>query len=409
MVFYRVLLVACLAFQGDAQQQTLTTVKTQSPTTQFPTSAPSPSPTTPPLLPPATTDNSLFQCWTYWNNATNEYISADRNRTITVIPYTTRLEYSLSWDSSAEFTTLCDGKLRAVKPPVKNQRLTSTITDFSASQTYWLMPPLSYSDVDCGFCDYCADCESIAQFVEYSSSLWSQQPEPRTPATLSLQVPCRTGTPRPPRSTSSISFPTALHSPSCLVVPEHDEATFFYWPVTTVSGDFCLQNGKTITATPTLSGTPNTAVYNNITITSPTAVLVIPTLTALVESRYRTNKWKAYGTHHTSATYFLHPSAVSSVNHEGGRRQAGTTLTSHVFNYADLNTVPYEKYTSAKCPYNNGDLQCERIGDIFRPKIGIEKDGMGRWREEWKFCEGWGSVLPYPVPVTAGVTTTTSI
>lgn len=271
------------------------------------------------------------------------------------------------------------------------------------------MPPRSYTETDCGFCDYCADCESIAQFVSYSSSRWSQQPEPRTPATLSLNIPCATGTPRPKRSTKPVSFPTALHSPSCIVVPYHDEATFFYWPITTVSGDFCLQNGQTITATPTLSGVPNSAVYNNITITSPTAVLIIPTLAALVESHYRGNKWVEHGSNYVSATLFLHPSAVSSVNHRGGRLRAGTPLTSLSLNFEDFNTVPYKKYVSAKCPYDENSMNCERIGDIFRPKIGFEKDGMDKWREEWKYCEGWGSVLPYPVPVTAGVTTTTAI
>lgn len=48
-----------------------------------------------------------------------------------------------------------------------------------------------------------------------------------------------------------------------------------YWPVTTVSGDVCLGNGSTMTATPTGSG-PNTLVTSGYTFTSPSAVGAFP-------------------------------------------------------------------------------------------------------------------------------------
>ncbi|KAH7130652.1 hypothetical protein B0J11DRAFT_258262 [Dendryphion nanum] len=408
MKFYHCLVLSWLACISDAQKQTLTTVASQNSPTSGTSIVPSPLPTTPPpLLPPATTNNSLFQCWTSWNDAAVEWGWADKNRTPRIIPYTTSISTYISWDQSAPFTTLCDKIPRALNPPVKTKTLYTTITDFKASETRYEMPPRSHPDVDCGFCDRCADCNSLSQFIAYSKSLWSQQPEPRTPATLSLLLPCVAGTPTPFGPTTPLTFPTALHSPSCLIIPPSEpDATLFFWPVTTTSGDFCLQNGKTIAPTPTIPGQANTAVYNNLTLTSPTAVLIIPTLTAHLQytSNRRSTYWTSFGAAHTSASFSLHPSAISSVDHGGNRLRVGSPLTSYSFNFADLNTVPYEKYSSVICGHSEYG-NCERIWQAYRPKIGLDREGMGRLRKEWEFCEGWGSVRPVTVPVTAGVTT----
>jgi hypothetical protein len=62
--------------------------------------------------------------------------------------------------------------------------------------------------------------------------------------------------------------------------------TLYYWPRTTVSGDFCLMNGSTITPEPTITGVPNTAVVKGITFTSPTNYLSIEHAHAVVYNGY---------------------------------------------------------------------------------------------------------------------------
>ncbi|KAK3672877.1 hypothetical protein LTR78_007230 [Recurvomyces mirabilis] len=48
-----------------------------------------------------------------------------------------------------------------------------------------------------------------------------------------------------------------------------------YWPVETSSGNFCNGSKTTIPATETITGKPNTAVYNDVTLTSPTVYLSV--------------------------------------------------------------------------------------------------------------------------------------
>lgn len=386
--------------------ETLTTTASPTDTTGTISSV-SPTPTVPPLLPPPVTNNSLFQCWTSWNNAAVEWAWADQHRTPSTIPYTTSISTYVVWDTLAPFTTLCDGVPRALKPPVQTTSLFSTITNYNVTQTVWPMPPLTYSSVDCGFCDRCADCNSISQFIAYSSSVWSQQLEPRTPSTLSLWLPCAAGTPTPYGPTTPVIFPTATNGPSCLIRPVQNEGTLFYWPVTTVSGDFCKQNGSTVTPTPTASdSSPNTAVYNGLTLTSPTAVLVIDALSAIVqyESRRRSS-YTSLGPEYTSATISLHPSSISTVTYGGQRLRVGQPLSSYSLNFADLNTVPYSVYSKQYC--NNEYGNCERIWKVYTPKVGVPT-GLDELKPDWKFCTGWGSVEPQLVPVTPGVTTSVS-
>lgn len=61
----------------------------------------------------------------------------------------------------------------------------------------------------------------------------------------------------------------------------------YYWPVTTVSGDFCLQDGTTLTPEPTITGVPNTAVRDGITFTSPTNYISLRNARAVIWSDYK--------------------------------------------------------------------------------------------------------------------------
>ena len=75
------------------------------------------------------------------------------------------------------------------------------------------------------------------------------------------------GSPMPFLSTSAVG------PPGCAV----DKATvqLLYWPVARQTSDLCNGNASLATMTPTISGKPNTAVYEGTTLTSPTVYIAL--------------------------------------------------------------------------------------------------------------------------------------
>ena len=75
------------------------------------------------------------------------------------------------------------------------------------------------------------------------------------------------GSPTPFLSTSAVG------PPGCAV----DKATvqLLYWPVARQTSDLCNGNASLATMTPTISGKPNTAVYEGTTLTSPTVYIAL--------------------------------------------------------------------------------------------------------------------------------------
>ncbi|GAB7328418.1 hypothetical protein MBLNU13_g00389t1 [Cladosporium sp. NU13] len=66
---------------------------------------------------------------------------------------------------------------------------------------------------------------------------------------------------------------SAVGPPGCAV----DKATvqLLYWPVARQTSDLCNGNASLATMTPTISGKPNTAVYEGTTLTSPTVYIAL--------------------------------------------------------------------------------------------------------------------------------------
>jgi hypothetical protein len=173
----------------------------------------------------------------------------------------------------------------------------------------------------------------------------------------------------------------------CTVKP--DSGTFYYWPVTTVSGDFCAQNGTTITPTPTKKGHPNTIILGDNTFTSPSVYLVLSTVNGYYSSAgsgllSRNGKC---GPTLSDVILTLPPSAVSSV------RFVSPDLGYQV-NYADFNLVPLESYKEA-CPYLRA---CSGWGTSgiknYQPFLQVPHEVLrAQWRE-WSNCTGWAYVRP---------------
>lgn len=121
----------------------------------------------------------------------------------------------------------------------------------------------------------------------------------------------------------------------------------FYWPVETVSGNVCGNNGTTITATPTGSG-PNTKVIGGFTFTSPSVYLGFSNLMATAANN-------TCGTPVYDMTVPLEPFDVSSLSiaamHSSlcasDTRPGCQSFVASTFqvNYADFNyPVPYSAY-----------------------------------------------------------------
>ncbi|EAU33408.1 conserved hypothetical protein [Aspergillus terreus NIH2624] len=83
---------------------------------------------------------------------------------------------------------------------------------------------------------------------------------------VTVEIPGDTNSPIRPVNCPSTRQTEQDPCTNCHYLP--GTATLFYWPVSTTSGDLCLQNGSTITATPTGDG-PNTAIVDSYTFTSP--------------------------------------------------------------------------------------------------------------------------------------------
>jgi len=127
-----------------------------------------------------------------------------------------------------------------------------------------------------------------------------------------------------------------------------DTATMqlLYWPIATTSGDLCHGNGSTITATPTILGHPNTVVYMNNTLTSPTVYMAFK------------NLWKVDADYVARSSFqqTLLPLSASTVSSRCGKIGGGFGSPLSM-NYADLNwPVPANAYRCQPKCFTNDDL-----------------------------------------------------
>ena len=141
-------------------------------------------------------------------------------------------------DRNVPLTTLCDGRPRALEP-YKTSEVTTTET---------LDPP-----------------ETTTQYSTYNS--------PNPTCTIAATACAAIKSAFPDENSHCQTLPSYV---PCSVDPDHchilggDRNTLYYWPVTTVSGDFCARNGSTVFAEPTSPPEPDKVVINGYTFTSPT-------------------------------------------------------------------------------------------------------------------------------------------
>lgn len=172
------------------------------------------------------------------------------------------------------------------------------------------------------------------------------------------------------KQTSSY-VPCSLNPDYCFIYGGNQK-TLYYWPVTTVSGDFCAQNGSTVFAEPTSPPKPNTAVIDSYTFTSPTNYFSFDGVSAVLHGR-RPQRTQCGPPAHTS---FIVPITEPFYS-------AGYSIgTSYSFNFADLNTVPTSAWDRQRSCRRFDDA-CKTIQGSYTPIIPLPTEILNL-EEEWK-------------------------
>lgn len=256
-------------------------------------------------------------------------------------------------NTSIPTSTGCDGYARVMGET--NTPVTLTFTDASMVTQRRVFPGPTPT---CSIPDYqCHNAYSAfesASFSYISSAYFSFFLDSAHAKTLPnvwfghVQPPC----------TSIQSCPAPSESATCTI--DAERATVFYWPVTTV-GDLCAR-GPIATATGAVDvSKPTTAVYGNVTVTSPSALVVLRSVVASQHPKVTVSPVPEYlpmarcGAR-VNATLLVAPSALSTIRTtytptyvDTGRFTGYRASTvPYSFNFADMNpgAVPWDAYVA---------------------------------------------------------------
>ncbi|KAL5365520.1 hypothetical protein BJX96DRAFT_181742 [Aspergillus floccosus] len=311
--------------------------------------------------------------------------------------------FAEGWDDphTGPVTTLCDGVPRALGPLESITRYypgtgpCSTITTtYTGTNTFYYEPD---SVPSCSL--NTQECIPIWKSYE---SLWTSWYQTRTTST-----PGDTNSPIPPYACPSTKRNYTVADPctNCHYLP--DTATVFYWPVTTTAGDFCLQNGSTVPATPTGDG-PNTAVVNGNTFVSPTIYVSFTSIYAA--SNQRAHPGGFCGGNYVDAIVSVDPVSVSSFRFHRNAKYPRIG-TPYPFDFADFQpqtignytqtAIPWEKYVGgSQCPLSTDN--CTMVRADYLPWMEIP-DVMTQIDPRWTECHRSWYIPPVSmVPLGTG-------
>lgn len=132
----------------------------------------------------------------------------------------------------------------------------------------------------------CTVAEPACTYFQASwASAWSDYLSSSSPSPKGFH--CSISKPEPTSTWQPPPEPKCSDWPERCIIQANGAKKLYYWPVTTVDGDFCQQNGSTITPEPTIAGVPNTAVVDGHTFTSPTNYVWLNNARAAISSNYR--------------------------------------------------------------------------------------------------------------------------
>ena len=286
----------------------------------------------------------------------------------------------VNYDNIA-WTTLCDGHKREAS----SQPTTTLEKDYYTYYNYTTWYPSSiYRTNIVPKCTYSRDDPACSRLW----TSWSSSTSALSAESASSALDALTQYAIPPCDEPQWPCPVKPDLKECTVGADNT-GTMYYWPVTTVSGDFCAQNGSTLTPQPTKPGYPNTIVHRGETFTSPSVYLVYPSVTAYYHSggNGRFTQTGYCGPTVTDITLTMDPKSVFSVNFE----DPGTPSSIY---WDDFNTVRAEAYAEA-CPYYLGCTGWAHSPiENYEPFIQIPHEIIDEDRRSWHNCTGWGYIQP---------------
>lgn len=315
-------------------------------------------------LPATSPNDDDFACFSSFRKYDSSSWAFESSYTTKLVSKTTYVEYST--DTNVPLTTLCDGLPRALKP-YKTVEVTSTST---------LNPP----EVATIYSTYTKPAPTCTIAPSACAAIESKYPDDvshcETPAPY---VPCS-------------------QSPDYCFIDAGYDNKLYYWPVTTVSGDFCKQNGSTVFAKPTSPPKPNKVVLDGHTFTSPTNYLSFANVEAVIHGQ-RPHVTQCGGPAHTNVIVPITGSFYSAGYKDDN---------SYSFNFADLNTIPAAAYNrQRKCGYQHS---CSGvIGGSYTPIVPLPTELLNLEPKEWKKpgCKGTGDSY-YLTPVALATPAPTS-
>jgi len=309
-------------------------------------------------------DASIYNCYNsflLYSTASSEWSSAIHNPSIKhVYPtkiYPSKVIITTYTDTTATTSTRCDNVLFPPTNTATPIHLTFQEPWVSTNMANPTPPPkCTIPENKCGAA---WDAFSTASY-NYLSSVYSSHFAARktdAPGFVNFnshRPPCvKPAAPCPPKENIDKCSMTAA------------AISVFYWPVSV--SDFCGEK-VTVTPSPTIEDTPNTAMYRGTTITSPSVLVVVQTVykyaqphASLVENESDL-RYKVCG-YHYDPRMIVDPTDLTSFYKStiptGSYRQSSTWATRYSSSYipasfdlADLqrNQVPADKHIFKNCP-----------------------------------------------------------
>lgn len=264
----------------------------------------------------------------------------------------TRVYYSQVTDRDVPMTTLCDGRARALES-FKTYEVTMTET-LDPPETNTIYAPYTGVSPTCTIAQ--TACAAVA------SAFPDEYPRCELP---------------PPPTTS---LACASKPGDCYIGDPRDQK-LYYWPVTTVSGDFCAQNGSTVFADPTNPPAPNTVVKDGYTFTSPTNYLSFAHIEAVIHLDRP---------HVTACGPGGHDNVVVPITESFYSRGYKSGWVSYSFNFADFNTIPADVFNRQRKCQGNPDCR-QGIEGQYTPIIPLPTE-IVNLEPDWVSagCKGTG-------------------
>ena len=317
---------------------------------------------------PGLIDDESLQCVSdknAWETASSAWSA------IWITEVITSSAYSPELDTDVPYTTLCDGRPRAVE-----SRYITKYTTYDPPGTVEIPQWLSNTFTHAPTCTI-ADSACTSLLASYDSAISDYQtsdaPSPTLKPQCTTYQTCRPG-----------------DQDQCRIYGYG--GNLYYWPVTTTNGDFCAYNGSTIFASPTNPPSPNTVVMDGYTFTSPTNYAQFSGLQGFIPTT-RGRRVECGGTAAYDEVIVPLTETFSSYAKTGESS----------FNFEDLNTVPVAAYEAQRKCWNDRD--CTTLSGFYTPMVPLPTEVLNLQPKEWKEagCAGRvdisGRLAMTPVPL----------